>query len=172
MPYEIFMANLESGSDKHVIINDLVESYNLTITPNMTPGGVCAVATIEQIYDRYGYHALDRTLRLSAGTWEGESYSFSANILKGIAKMINAYGDMLHDNVFKQKLSEVSVKELIRISKERRAGSLGYAEAMVNIYNKRLKDGSQNALPMQMLYTKKIKTFDMNNLPFIEPAVR
>ena len=66
------------------------------------------------------------------------------------------------------------MKELIRISKERRAGSLGYAEAMVNIYNKRLKDGSQNALPMQMLYTKKINTIHDNpQLPeddFIEDA--
>lgn len=158
LPYEIFIANLESGSDKHVIINDLVESYDLFLTSSTTPGGICAVATIEQIYDKYGYHVLDRTLRLSTATWEGENHSYSANVLNGIAKMINAYGDLLHDNIFKQKLSEVSIKELIRTAKERRSGSLGYAEAMVNIYNKRLKDGSQNALPMHMLYTKKINT--------------
>ena len=30
-PYEIFMANLEAGSDKHIIINDLIESYDLTV---------------------------------------------------------------------------------------------------------------------------------------------
>ena len=44
-----------------------------------------------------------------------------------------------YDELFKQKLGEVSIKELSRTAKERRAGSLGYAEAMINIYNKRSK---------------------------------
>lgn len=29
LPYEIFIANIEAGSDKHLLIRDLVESYNL-----------------------------------------------------------------------------------------------------------------------------------------------
>lgn len=156
-PYEIFMANLEAGSDKHIIINDLIESYDLTVTSNLCPGGICAVASVEQIFDKYGYHTLDRVLRLTAATWEGETNSFSSNILKGIAKLINAYGDGLKDNIFKQKLSEVSIRELSRTAKERRSGSLGYAEAMVLIYNKRFQNGSQNALPMNNLYTHKVK---------------
>jgi hypothetical protein len=30
-PYEVFMANIEAGSDKQLIIKDLVESYSLSI---------------------------------------------------------------------------------------------------------------------------------------------
>ena len=86
LPYEIFMANLEAGSDKHLIINDLVESYGLTITSSTAPGGICAVSTLEQIYDKYGYHTLDRVLRLCIGTWEGENHSLSANMLSGVAR--------------------------------------------------------------------------------------
>lgn len=67
LPYEIFMANIESGSDKHLIINSLVESYNLVICSRPVPGGICAVSTLEQIYDKYGYHTLDRVLRLCIG---------------------------------------------------------------------------------------------------------
>lgn len=160
LPYEVFTANIQSGSDKHIIINDLIESYDLTVTPNVTPGGICAISAVENIYDNYGYHTLDRVLRLSAATWEGETHSFSANILKGIAKMINAYGDSMKDDIFKQKLSEVSIKEISRVARERRSGSLGYAEAMVIYYNKRFKEGSQNMLSMNRLYMRKINTKD------------
>lgn len=160
LPYEIFMANIESGSEKHLRINDLIESYDLTVTPNLTPGGICAISTIVSIYDTYGYHTLDRVLRLAAGTWEGETHSFSANILKGIAKMINAYGDTLKDDNFKQKLGEISIKEISRIARERRSGSLGYAEAMVIFYNKRFKEGSNRLLPMNKLYLRGVTTMD------------
>lgn len=160
LPYEIFMANIESGSEKHLRINDLIESYDLTVTPNLTPGGICAISTIVSIYDTYGYHTLDRVLRLAAGTWEGETHSFSANILKGIAKMINAYGDTLKDDNFKQKLGEISIKEISRIARERRSGSLGYAEAMVIFYNKRFKEGSNRLLPMNKLYLRRVTTMD------------
>ena len=159
LPYEIFMANIESGSEKHLRINDLIESYDLTVTPNLTPGGICAISTIVSIYDTYGYHTLDRVLRLAAGTWE-ETHSFSANILKGIAKMINAYGDTLKDDNFKQKLGEISIKEISRIARERRSGSLGYAEAMVIFYNKRFKEGSNRLLPMNKLYLRRVTTMD------------
>lgn len=71
-PYEIFMANVEAGNEQQLIIKRLVESYSLTIGPNKGLGVICAVATLEKIYTEYGYHVLDRTLRLCVGTWEGD----------------------------------------------------------------------------------------------------
>ena len=59
LPYEIFMANIEAGNDKQLIIRDLVESYDLSITSSSVPGGICAVATLETIHDKYGYHMLE-----------------------------------------------------------------------------------------------------------------
>lgn len=156
LPYEIFMANLEAGSDKHLIINDLVESYNLTISSKSAPGGICAVSTLEQIYDKYGYHTLDRVLRLCIGTWEGETYSLCGNMLNGVARLISAYGDSLKDDVFKEKNSIFSVKQIIRNAKERRVGSLGYAETLLINYNKKMQ--THSSLPMEKLYTHKINT--------------
>ena len=40
LPYEIFMANIEAGNDKQLIIRDLVESYDLTITS--TTATICS----------------------------------------------------------------------------------------------------------------------------------
>lgn len=51
LPYEIFMANIEAGNDRELIIRDLVESYDLTITSSSRPGGICAVSTLINIYE-------------------------------------------------------------------------------------------------------------------------
>jgi hypothetical protein len=154
LPYEIFMANVEAGNDKQLIIKDLVESYDLTITSTASPGSICAVSTLENIYDKYGYHVLDHVLRLIIGTWEGESKSLSANMLNGVARILNAYGDAVKDNTFKAKLGQISIKELTRTARDRQRGSLGYAEAILIYYNKK----SRNGLPWDKLYTHKIKS--------------
>jgi len=151
MPYEIFMANIEAGSDKHLIIKDLVESYDLSITPSSTLGGICAVSALEKIHDKYGFHTLDRVLRLCIGTWEGTPHSLSANMMNGVARLINAYGDDLKDDTFKEKVGRCSVKEISRNAKERRPGSLGFAEALLLAYNKKCRF----QLKMELLYTHK-----------------
>lgn len=125
------MANIEAGNDKQLIIKSLVESYNLVVSSKTSPGCVCAVATLESIFDKYGFHTLDRTLRLLIGAWEGAPKSFSANMLNGTARLIHCFGDDLKYNIFKEKLGMISLKELSRTSRERSAGSRGFAEAML-----------------------------------------
>lgn len=87
-------------------------------------------------------------------TWEGEANSFSANILNAIAKLIMVYGESLNDATFKEKLSSLSIKQLIRTAKERRPGMMGVAEVMVIEYNGRKKNGSVHRLPIRKLYEK------------------
>jgi len=150
-PYEIFMANIEAGNDTQLIIKDLVESYGLVITPQKVPGGICAVATLEYIHQQYGFHVLDRALRLCVGTWEGEINSLSSNMLRGIARLVDTYGDSLRDDSFKEKIGNFSAREISRTARDRKAGALGYAEALLNIYNK----GKKSGLHVSRLYTTK-----------------
>lgn len=138
-PCEIFKANCEAGNDKALIIKGLVESYDLKINSAATPGTIAAVSTLEKIYDRYGYNVLNRVLNLIIITWEGENKSYASNILNGVTRLVVAYEDKLKDEVFKDKLGAMSIKELSRTAKERRAGALGYAEVMLLAYNKRNK---------------------------------
>lgn len=152
-PYEIFMANIEAGSDDQLIIRDLIASYGLRLGTKNAPGVICAVSTVEQIYQKYGYHVLNRVLRLCIGTWEGDMNSFSANILNGITKLISVFGDQLNDEIFKEKVGAVSVKSLVRTAKERHAGTIGYAEAMLIEYNGKKKNPAQR-LSINMLYTR------------------
>ena len=136
-PVEIFKANCEAGNEKELTIKALVESYDLKISASTTPGTVAAVGTLEKIFDRHGYSVLDRVISLIIMTWEGENKSFSSNILNGVSRLVVAFGDKLKDEVFKDKLGVISLRELTRTAKERRAGALGFAEAMLYIYNKR-----------------------------------
>lgn len=140
LPYEIFNANCEAGSEKELMIRSLVESYNLKITSSSTPGGICAVGALDSIYSKFGYEMLNHVLGLIIMTWEGEPKSFSANMMNGVARLLNAFGDEIKDNVFKEKLGDISVREVVKTAKERRAGSLGYAETMLIFYSKRMKN--------------------------------
>ena len=149
-PFETFIAQLEAGSDKHLMIWDLVQSYQLEISSKSCNGSICAVSALEQIYDKCGYHVLDRTLRLCVGTWEGEKYSLSASMLRGVAKLIVTFGDELNDDAFKDRISQLSLKALTRTAKDRHSGSIGYSEALVLAYNRKCK------LKTKMLDIKKL----------------
>lgn len=145
-PYEIFVANLEAGSDDQLLIKDLVESYHLTISNKRGPGNIIAVSTLESIYHKYGYHILNRVLRLCVGTWEGDVNSFSANMLNALAKLCVTFGDALNEEVFKEKLGAIPLRTLARNARERRSGSMGFAEAMVLEYNGKKKTGLHRLL--------------------------
>jgi len=152
-PYEIFVANVEAGNDKQLIIKDLVNSYDLLIEGKPGPGNICAVSTLEKIYDHYGYHILNQTIGLITATWEGEAKSYSANMLLGIARLLYAYGTEIKEDYFKEKLSQTSIREISRTAKDRRAGSLGYSETILNLYNSRR--GGHNMLAIEKLYSHK-----------------
>lgn len=150
-PYEIFIANVEAGNDEQLIIKGLVESYGLNITHGKVPGAICCISSLEAIFENNGYQVLDRTLKLVIGTWEGDVNSLSANMIRGVAKLVSSYGDTLNDDIFKEKLGSHSVREIGRIAKDRKVGSMGYAEAMLIMYNKNFKTG----LKWSKLYSSK-----------------
>lgn len=159
-PYEIFIANVEAGNNEQLTIKALIESYGLFLSPVKTPGGICAISTLEFIYRKFGFHILDQTLRLCIGTWDGDTNSLTANILKGAAKLIMSYENELNYDIFKEKIGRCSVKEITRMAAERKNGSLGYAEAMLTIYNNKRQ---KFALEWSKLYeTKHYKKRDQN----------
>lgn len=151
---EVFNANIEAGNEQQLMIKALVESYDLELGCRRQWGVICAVSTLEAIFQRCGYHVLDKVLRLLIGTWEGDPISLSANFLNAVARLIEVYGDKLDELQFKDKVGGLSAKHIARIGKERHAGSMGYAEAMVLEYNGKRKN-SAFKLPINWLYTKK-----------------
>lgn len=163
LPYEIFMANIEAGNDEQLIIKALVESFDLRISGNSKPGCVCCVATLEDLYRKYGYDVLQRSLRLCITTWEGDVDSLTSNILRGITHLVVAYEDGLKDAMFVEKVGRFSPREISRIAKERIAGSMGYAEAMLTLYNK--KSSFNGTLKWAKLYENKQVIYSQSVMP-------
>jgi hypothetical protein len=137
--YDIFAADIEAGEDKPIIIQDLVESYGLRIAPKRAVCSICAVYCLVQLYEKYGYHVLDRTLRLAVAAWEGESQSLSASMLRGIAHLVITFGEQLRDDGFAERLGQSSSREIVRDAKMRSPGAIGYSEIMLIAYNKNRK---------------------------------
>lgn len=167
-PLEVFIGNLEAGNDDQLIIRDLVESYGLTISNKRIPGNILAVSTLEKIYHKYGYQTLNRVLRLVIGTWEGDVNSLSANILNGVSKLVVAFGDEINEDIFKEKLGAISIKQISRTAKDRKAGSMGYAEAMLLEYNGRKKSDT-NRLSMNKLHRQVPAPFMVDDEPEMDP---
>ena len=158
-PYEIFKAQIEAGNDKQIIIQELVESFGLTISGQTKPGTITAVSAVEEIYDKYGYAVLERTLSLSVATWESENGSFGGSFLKGLAKLIDTYDDKLDDLLFKERLSSHSPKEIIRTAKDRKSGYMGFAETFLLFYNKKVR----SPLKWKLLYQNQMNDPEMDN---------
>ena len=83
-----------------------------------------------------------------------------------LARLIYVYSEDLSDERFKEKLSNVSAKEISRAARDRRNGHLGYAEAILIGYNRK----SHNCLPWDKLYSHKAPTKKRPKSPD-EPAV-
>ena len=148
--YDTFVAHLESGSNKHQMILQTVQSYGLLLSSSKkSNGSICAIAALEKIYDKFGFHNLDRTLRICVGTWEGEACSLAGGMLMGVSRLIDTYDDELQDDLFKERIGQYTAKFIARMAKERRPGAIGYAEAIVMLYNKKCK---QHRLLMKKLY--------------------
>ena len=118
-PYDVFNGHCQAGNDKELMIKGLVESFDLQVSSKSGPGYICAVGSLESIYDKYGYEMLERVLRLIVMTWEGEQKSFSANIMNGLARFLYSYQDKVNESIFKEKLGVISIKEMKKKAKKR-----------------------------------------------------
>ena len=140
--YDIFNAEIEAGNEEAITIKSVVESYNMTLSNNLASGAICAIATLQSIYESYGYSILDTTLALCIATWQGEKNSLSSYILKAVALLLVAYPDELNESLFKEKLQFTPIIQITRNAKVLQESSnrkgYGYALAMLNIYNSRL----------------------------------
>ena len=144
------------------MIRDVVESYGLEIGTKSAPGIICAVSSLENIYNKYGVHTLSRVLRLIIGAWEGDVKSFSANILNAVTKLCVTFKGQLNEETFKEKCGAISVKALNRIAKERRPGAMGFAEALVIEYNGKKKN-SAHRLDIRLLYARDVSLWAEND---------
>ncbi len=78
--------------------------------------------------------------------------------MKAVAKIIDVYGESINEEEFKERVGAISVKALTRTAKERRPGSMGFAEAMILEYNGRKKNIAFR-LSLNKLYSRERDIF-------------
>ena len=157
-PCEIFKANVEAENHDQMMVYSLLKSYRLRVGQKRGPGVICAIATVEAIYQKYGWRVLNRVFRLIVGTWEGDVNSFSANILNAVTKLVVTYGEALDDVFFMDRVGNISVKQMTRMAKDRRPGAMGFAEVMLIEYNGKKKN------PAGKLLLGKLRARDLAQL--------
>ena len=64
----------------------------------------------------------------------------------------------LNDEIFKERVGAISIKQLVRTAKERQAGSMGFAEAMLIEYNGKKKNPAQR-LSINKLHARESSIF-------------
>lgn len=74
-------------------------------------------------------------------------------MLNAITKLLVTYGDSFDEEIFKARLGEIPIKQVLRVGKERGGGAMGVAEAMILVYNGK-KKSDINKLPIQKMYAK------------------
>lgn len=160
-PLEIFNANIEAGNPDQIIIKKLVESVGLEIGSVKRPGTILAVGTLENVYTKYGYHTLSRVLMLCGATWEGDVNSFSANMLRAVTKLVVTYGEELDDEAFVERVGNKSPKQISRLARERGAGSMYYAQIILEEYNGKRRGNAR--LSARKLYAKTELEMELDN---------
>ena len=79
-------------------------------------------------------------------------------MLNAVARLVTVFGDTLNDEVFKERVGNVSVKQLVRAAKDRRPGSAGLAETMLAEYNGKRKNPA-GKLSISKLRSKELLFF-------------
>lgn len=120
--------------ERPFIVGDLLQLCGLSIGTKKAENTIISSSTIDEIYENYGYVNLKQTLSLIKNTWGGDKDSFHHNIMKAVSTLLTAHA-YLNEVIFIKEVGKVSVNNLLRLGKEKRAGFLGVAEAIMELYN-------------------------------------
>lgn len=64
---------------------------------------------------------------------------FAVRVSQKFCRATTAFGDNLRDDLFQEKVGKFSAREVSRNARERKMGSMGYAEVMLAFYNKKTR---------------------------------
>ena len=102
---------------------------------------IIAVRALLKIFERIGPAAYNELLSILRATWDGSPESLCKEILEGLAIFLAQYTGQYNHVLLIKKLRAVSPIEIIRDGNLSRSnGSKKYAQQIVNIYNKSVKN--------------------------------
>lgn len=131
-------------------IRKIAQASGLDLTFDATKGksGVIpssSYRTLEALYTSVGETIFTETLSILGGAWKYDKYAFRPQIIKGLAKFVEAYKGMYDKKALIDRLSNANARDVLNVWKlSTEHGYKCIAREILAIYNKRT---SVNRLP-------------------------
>ena len=98
---------------------------------------LAAICTAYDCYWELKGDAYRHMMRLLQATWNGEKWSVSRNMLRGMSLFMKTYGGEISDKIFMERLHNVPEGKFTRTARNKEDGPVAvqYAFALVDFYN-------------------------------------
>ena len=141
-----FRARKNRGDRDVVDMCNIAEALGIRIDFTGSKGNnkICALSTLNRIYNALGPDDYRDLLSIIKDSWEGDEASFSNEILRGMYVFYATYKGQFSRKKLVSQLSKISPAVIIREGRVSSApGDSKYARQMLAAYNRK----SQNRLP-------------------------
>lgn len=152
-PFDKFGIACVAGAPRECEIRRIVEINNLKISKRSEEGCIGAVGSLTKAFDRFGGVVLGKTLRTIKNAYAGDSSSFDASAIEGLALVFNRY-DEINEKELAARLNDAphGMRGLLRRAESQRERTGNQkaqcvAAVVVEIYNKGTGPRSAKRLP-------------------------
>ncbi len=140
---ERLRSRFNRGEKLAVALVLIAEKHGFAIDFNAakTHNRIVACAAADRIFKRYGAAMFSAVLSIMRDVWDGAPESVSKQIMEALAIFCDNYDGQYDRGMLVRKLRRVNPVEIIRDGNlSRSTGSRKYAQQIVNIYNKNMKN--------------------------------
>lgn len=135
-PAEVWKSRLNRGEPAATVIASICKAEGAPLVLNGNGKGIRALSAVESIYNTLGEKLLAEVIRILVGAWNCEQYSLDAQMLKGMAKFVDAYHGQYSRAQLINKLAKTAPVNILRAGRASvGGGSAKYAREILNVYN-------------------------------------
>ena len=103
---DVFKIRLVAGAEIETAVNTIARDVGYEIDDRPEPGYIRASGACVEVYNRYGADCLLATLRIIKDAWGFDKGAVSVNVIKGMARFLNDFGDQIDRASLVNKLSK------------------------------------------------------------------
>jgi len=98
----------EAGDDEIREMFDVIESHGYEISRQVGENKIACVSAVKRTTQRYGTHALNNVLTIIKAAWGGDQNALKAQMVDGIAYLLNVYKSEIDTSRLSSKLKRIS----------------------------------------------------------------
>lgn len=153
-PFDLFLTACTAERSREADVRRVIESNNLKVSQDKSPGCVGAVSSVCRIHDRAGATVLGQVLRVMRDGFPGDPLAFDGRLMMGAAHVFNRFNGKTNEKDMVSALAEVhgGARAILRRAEAQRerTGNIKsqcIAATIVDAYNKNLGPRAKDRLP-------------------------